>query len=421
MHVCNIGLAICTPHPMVPGPTGPRLSPVTVQWHRARSNLALPTNINQVQLYLDGMEVGDARNKAVETVLGMENQPEFLCFLDHDVIAPHDFITKLLYRARHFPDHGVFAGVYCLKSQPAEPLIYKEWGAGPFWDWTVGDLLIDGVVGVHMGLTLIRTSLLRRMADAQPWFKTTNETHVKNNGVHTNRGTEDLYFCKKAVEEFGAQILVDTSVLAGHQDIRTGTIYGLPNDSKPVLGARWMDRSQEYADEKKALDLGAGATRRQWDGHRTYTTDIRPDVGADYVQDTRMLNLLDDSFDLVASSHHLEHIPRWEQEEVWREIYRVTKPGGRIEHTVPSLDWAGAKLAAGETDEHVFNVLYGAQEQHGYRREFNLHYFGYSKDVAKSLAEAAGFVNVTCEDWRENSDLGYNLVIRGDKIGDLHG
>jgi predicted SAM-dependent methyltransferase len=117
----------------------------------------------------------------------------------------------------------------------------------------------------------------------------------------------------------------------------------------------------------------------------------------------------------VASSHHLEHIPRWEQEVVWREVFRVCKPGGRIEHTVPSLEWAAAKIADGQADEHVFNVLYGAQESHGYERTLNLHYFGYTKSIARALAEAVGFESVVCEDWQDRPELGYNLIIRGEK------
>lgn len=118
---------------------------------------------------------------------------------------------------------------------------------------------------------------------------------------------------------------------------------------------------------------------------------------------------------VVASSHHLEHIPRWEQEEAWREIYRITKPGGRIEHIVPNCAWAAAKIVDGETDEHVMNVLYGAQEAHGYEREFNLHYFGYTPEVARALAESAGFVDVTTETYKHREELGYNLIVRARK------
>lgn len=418
-HQVNIGLAFCTPVPLTPGPLGPRLAPVTTQWHRARMALALPTNFFTIQVVVDGLEVGEARQQAVRAVLQHDPIPEFLFFLDYDVIPQFDAVQKLFLRARHFPKYDIFAGVYCAKSEIPEPLIYKGDGAGPYWDWRVGDLITDGVTGVHMGLTLIRSSLLKRMCDmspGEPLFKTINEQIVNETGIHTRRGTEDLYFCNRAVNDFGARILVDTSVLAGHIDNSTGRIYGLPQDSRPG-STPWhpSNQTEEYKSERKALDIGAGGLRREWPGFRTYTTDIRSDVGADYVMDTRSLGLPDGHFDLVASSHHLEHIPRWEQEEAWREIYRITKPGGRIEHIVPNCAWAAAKILDGETDAHVMNVLYGAQEAHGYEREFNLHYFGYTPEVAKALAEAAGFESVSIETYKDHEELGYNLVIRGEK------
>ena len=68
-HQVNIGLAICTPIPFAPGPLGPRLAPVTTEWHRARMGLVFPTNFAMFQIYCDGLEVGDARNEAVRAVL----------------------------------------------------------------------------------------------------------------------------------------------------------------------------------------------------------------------------------------------------------------------------------------------------------------------------------------------------------------
>ena len=164
-----------------------------------------------------------------------------------------------------------------------------------------------------------------------------------------------------------------------------------------------------------ALDIGAGGTRRAWPGYDTYTTDIRGDTKPDYVQDSRDLTLPHDHFDLVASSHHLEHIGRWDQERVWGEMFKICKPGGKIEHYVPNVQWSAAKIMSDEIDEHVMNVLYGAQEAHGYERIFNTHFFGYTAVIGKALAEAAGFVDVTTEDWRQNPNLGYNLIIRGRK------
>lgn len=419
VHQVQIGLAFCTPIPYVPGPQGHRLALVTPEWHRARMGLSIPTNFNTINVTVDGMEVGDARNRAVSLVMESDPLPEYLFFLDYDVIPFYDGLTKLLMRARHFPDYDIISGVYCSKGSPAEPLIYKGNGRGPFWDWAIGDLITEGVTGVHMGLTLIRTSLFHRLPwndPERPLFLTQNSVTMTDGKIDRLHGTEDLYFCQRAIEEADAKILVDTSVLAGHIEHRTGRIFGLPPDSRPVLGAKWMDKnSEEYLSQKKALDIGAGKDRRHWDGYVTYTTDIRADTEPDYVQDTRALNLPDAHFDLVASSHHLEHMPRWEQESVWSEMFRILKPGGTMEHVVPNIAWAAAKITDGQVDEHVMNVLYGAQEQHGYKREWNTHFFGYDPVVARALAENAGLVDVEILTYKDDPALLYNLVIRGTK------
>jgi hypothetical protein len=426
----RIGVAVCSPHRKIRLPDGNWIADtVTIDWHRARTALSFGTNICTIELFEDGKEVGEARDSAARRCLAHNPRPEYIFFLDDDTIPSHDAFVKLFARAQWTPDTDIFAGVYCTKGGAfPEPLIYAGDGCGPFWDWAVGDLLTTeghGITSVHMGLTLIRISLFQRMIDAglvdaeadgdEPFFKTVKETDGRG---RTRQGTEDIYFCQKALKA-GAKILVDTSCLAGHIDKTQGVIWGLHPDCPPVKRAKWLGRKDSANGDgeplKIALDLGAGGRRREWPGHRTYTLDIRPEAKPDYCQDTRLLNFPNDHWDLLASSHHLEHIGRWDQEAVWSEMFRVTKPGGAIEHIVPSLDWAARKISENEADEHTFNVLYGAQEAHGYERTLNLHYFGYTKRVAAALAEAAGFVDVTCEDWSDEPQNGYNLIIRGKK------
>lgn len=414
----KVGLAVCTPHRSAN-------DTLTVAWHRARSALHWGTNLATIEFFADGMEVGAARSGVARRCLAHTPRPEFLFFLDDDVLPLSDAAIKLLNHLRWRPDVDVAAGVYCCKGSACpDPLIYAGDGAGPFWDWAVGDILTTeghGITAVHMGLTVVRVSLFQRMLDAgvvddgTDFFVTRNERTLVNGCVRSHQSTEDIDFFTKA-NKVGCKILVDTSVLAGHQDKHTGTIYGLSPDSPPARRAKWLGgKDAEEAKEeglKLAIDLGAGGTRRGWPGHKAYTLDVRPDAKPDYCQDVRKLNFPDDHWDLVASSHHLEHVGRWDQENVWREMARVLKPGGTMEHIVPSAEWAARKIGEGEVDEHVMNVLYGAQEAHGYAREWNLHYFGYTKAIARALAEQAGLVEVELEDWRDKPELGYNLVIR---------
>ena len=395
---------------------------ITVEWHRARAALANPTNISIVELAVDGREVGDARNYAVKSAMELHRPPEMMLFIDSDVLIQHDALTKLLYRARHYPEYDIFAGVYCSKSSLPEPLLYMQDGGGPYWDWTLGDLVFD-LSSVAMGCTLIRMSLFEKMeyTDEKPWFYTRNERTVVDGFLQVNRGTEDIFFCNKAREEAGAKIMADTSILCGHQDLETGRVYGMPTDSGPIQRARWHPiHNEEDGELKKALDIGAGPSRRHWDGHKTYTLDIRPETDCDYTQDSRSMNLPDEHFDIVASSHHLEHVGRWDQETVWKEIFRVCKPGGNIEIIVPNVTWAAQLICDGHVDEHVQNVLYGAQEKHGYARDLNTHYFGYTPEIGRALAESVGFTDVTVETYKDNPDRVYEMVIRGARVTEDH-
>lgn len=199
-HVCQLGIAMCTPIPMIPGPHGPRLAPVTTEFHRAVAAISTPTNMATISVKTDGMEVGDARCRAVEIAMEHSPRPEFIFFLDYDVLPSWDCLKKLHYRAKCFPDYDVFCGVYCSKANPPEPLIYNDYGLGPFWDWKVGDLLTTdghGIQAIHMGLTLIRTSLfdiLDWQNSDEPLFLTENSTRIVNGSISSARGTEDIYF-----------------------------------------------------------------------------------------------------------------------------------------------------------------------------------------------------------------------------------
>jgi len=442
-HNARIGVSICTLQPFVKKANGQLgLDTITVEWQRHRAALGHPTNMNLTEINCDGQEVGIGRNMVARKIVESENPPEFLFFLDNDVLLPFDAMNKLFAHARWNEDHDIFAGIYCCKwMNPPDPLIYAGDGSGPFWDFTIGDILTteqQGITSVHMGLTLIRTSLFFKMkekgvadGDLKPFFFTRNEKTISDNGaLFTRRGTEDIFFCNLA-REVDCKIMVDTSVLAPHIDKATGQTYSMSQDAPAVKRARWLPQLQGGAgkekNEKKALDIGCGDclgnAAREWEGHKTYTLDIRGNLGKhkdqrpDYIQDTRQFNLPDNHFDLVASSHHLEHIEREHQERVWKEMFRILKPGGYMEHIVPDITWAAQHIYDGtyKKGEHlmhsVFNVLWGAQGMHGYEAKYNLHYFGYTKDIAEEFCKMVGLVDLQMFNYKDNPRLSYNLRI----------
>lgn len=470
-HNARLACVTCTPMAKITGPSGNLIyEPLDPRWHRARMGLSYGTNINASEICVDGLEVGDARSRVAARCRDMQPKPFCCFFLDSDVIPPNDAFTKLFYRLKANPTIDIAVGIYVVKgAAPFDPLIYQGNGMGAFWDFAVGDILTTkqhGITACHMGLTLIRTSLFDRMIEAgivhgdgtdqddAPFFRTESYRRDGPKGVETFKGTEDIWFCGLA-EKVGCQILVDTSVLAGHCDRKTGVVYGLPGDTSPIERAKWLplaDGSGRRKDHMEAeanvedcswckdavlacpeadspcpeckgtgkikkplllaIDLGAGESRREWDGHKVYTLDSRRNSGADYIQELPVLNLPDNHYDMVTSRHSFEHVGRWDQETLWAECYRICKPGGKLEVIVPNAEWAAGKIVAGEVDSHVLNVLYGSQEQESEMgRESNTHFFCYTPAIGLALAETAGFEKVEVASFKTDESLGYHMVI----------
>ena len=212
---------------------------ITPEWQRARQMLQVPMGHAAVDVYADGMEIGQARCRAVEAA--REANLRFLFFLDWDVIVPQDTLLKLVWHLENNPDHDVASGVYCQKNGPAPPLLWHEWNNGVYYDWTAGDVLKEGqVMGVPMGCCLLRLSLFDKLPHSaeDPWFKTVDQPVKLDTGLWQRaKMTEDLWFCKR-YGEGGGKILVDTSILCHHICHYTGTRYKLAADSLPMRRAK---------------------------------------------------------------------------------------------------------------------------------------------------------------------------------------
>src|SRR3954470_18463506 len=112
----KIGVAFCSPHRKRVLNNGQTITDtITVDWHRARCALSYGTNINYIELFCDGLEVGVARSRAARRCLKHSPQPLYLMFLDDDVLPNYDAFTKLFFRAQTNPEYDIFAGVYCCK------------------------------------------------------------------------------------------------------------------------------------------------------------------------------------------------------------------------------------------------------------------------------------------------------------------
>ena len=164
-----------------------------------------------------------ARTKVIEQARAQK--AKWLFLIDSDVYAPKDVIPRLM---AHNKD--IVCGIYYMKTMPTQPVIFKEMGDGPYWDYPVEELFeIDGS---GLGCTLIKMDVFDAFEKAGLPFFQENWVYQKPNGqkVRVNVGEDHWFFMKS--KELGYKIWCDSSVLCDHQDFKTGAIF--PGDEEVV-------------------------------------------------------------------------------------------------------------------------------------------------------------------------------------------
>lgn len=228
------------------------LNPVVVEsWKK----LIKPMNVPILEMMVNGHEVGQAYNVAIEAILTNPGLKKFkyILTLEHDNIIPYMPNTQgplmTLYNDIE-KGYDAVGGLYWTKGNPSMPLIYgdpreirgikkKNEQAGMFkvrfpakvqkkvrvgtvnkdgHDWHDGELVECN--GMGMGFTLFKLDLFRDERFIKPWFKTAQE--------HTNDGmkmyTQDLYFFEN-FRKLGYKCAMDTRIKLGHIDLASGIIY----------------------------------------------------------------------------------------------------------------------------------------------------------------------------------------------------
>lgn len=217
--------------------------PINLEWALSFKALSPPINYNINFSIIKGQEIGAARSAFAKQAIDAD--AKYLFFLGDDVIVPPHTLRQLIFRMENDPDVGVVGGVYCSKTEIPYPLIFKGNGQGAYWDWKIGEYF--ECTGLGMDCTLLRTSMLREIS--QPLFKTCDSDQYLDGINNAESWTEDLYFCKKVVEETKYKVMVDTSVICEHFDIYSGKNYTIPKGSLPY-------RQKTVVKDKKCLILG---------------------------------------------------------------------------------------------------------------------------------------------------------------------
>jgi len=150
--------------------------------------------------------------------------------------------------------------------------------------------------------------------------------------------------------------------------------------------------------DKRYLHIGCGANilPRPFEN-----LDIREMAGVDHISEVNPLYFEDEIFDMVYSSHVLEHFNRNETQDILNEWVRVLKPGGTLRLSVPSLENLIDIYTESDDISSVIGPFVGGQTY-----EQNFHYMLFDQKSLKIFMEEAGLIAIHPWDYRrtEHSD-----------------
>lgn len=207
--------------------------PTDLRWSLSLPVLGYPVGMSVGWLVKVGEDRAANRELLVEEAL--KRNFTHIFFLDDDTVIPNFAIRYLHAEVEKDSNFMVCGGIYCTKEDYPSPIVFKTLGGGPFYKWKVGDVF--ECAGLGTGCMLIKAEVFKYIS--KPWFQEPDIVHIdkveKVNGydipVALERGTDDLYFCKK-VTEAGFKIIAHGGVLPVHLD-KNGKMYTLPADSYP--------------------------------------------------------------------------------------------------------------------------------------------------------------------------------------------
>jgi hypothetical protein len=182
--------------------------------------LMTPMNQKFTRIFISGMEVGQAYNAAVESIL---DNPElskwkYVFTLEEDNLPPPDCLLKLL---KHMDKYDAVGSLYWTKGEEGQPMIYGDPNVFP--KNFIPRLPVPGALlecnGLGMGATLFSMEMFKKMP--KPWFKTVQQYTP---GVGGSAYTQDLYFFEQAAK-YGYRFACDCDCLTGHYDVVSDIVW----------------------------------------------------------------------------------------------------------------------------------------------------------------------------------------------------
>ncbi len=132
-----------------------------------------------------------------------------------------------------------------------------------------------------------------------------------------------------------------------------------------------------------AINVGSGQRPYASTSEVQWTNmDINPKWNPDVVGDWSSLPMFDaESMDIVVAEQTVEHVGCGDAVPLFREAYRILKPGGVLVITMPDLRALAQRWLTGQLDDFLYSVnLYGAWMGHDAdRHKWNTSYEGWVK------------------------------------------
>ena len=197
----------------------PALPPVyigipAISWMYTKTVESLIWTIGELKGFAFQVEPGPSsiahkRNLIVQSFLQHPNAPEYLVFLDSDMVFPKGMIPRLL------GHHKDIVGVLYPQRLPPFKVIG---GVGNISEWTSQNpgngLQPVDVLGA--GVLIVRRKVLA--AIPRPWF---------SSELTPGSDSEDVYFCAKA-RDHGFDLWCDTDLEVGHMTFASITAEAAP-------------------------------------------------------------------------------------------------------------------------------------------------------------------------------------------------
>lgn len=229
--------------------------PISPEWAVSFAAQNYPMNVRRFMSAMKEEEIGKARTQMAKQAV--EKRAKYLWFADDDTAMPFHAIRSLITTLENSDDQTMVAGgIYCAKTLPTEPIVYRGNGQGAFWKWKAGDVFECS--GIGTGCMCIKTEVFRHLPE--PWFKTVDKDGTPDCPIEQE--TDDMYFCDR-VTEAGFKILADTNVMCVHWDwnpeTQKFTPYILPPDCYPMRPPSDAEprctRQYDYALDQKTGSL----------------------------------------------------------------------------------------------------------------------------------------------------------------------